>query len=48
MDSEGKKKYNPKKPFDQNKDKSKSHEDYSSSKKNYQKKKGKGEMIKCV
>ena len=48
MDSKGNKKYNPKKPPNQNKDKSKSHEEYSSSKKNSQKKKCKGEMSKCT
>ena len=48
MDSKAKKKYSPNKPLDQKKYNSKSHEDSSSSKKNYQKKKGKGEMSKCA
>ena len=46
MDSKGKKKDNPKKFPYQNKYKSKSHEESSSSKKNFYKKKGKGEMSK--
>ena len=48
MDSKGKKKANLKKPTDQKKDKSKSHKESSISKKNSQKNKAKGEMIKCT
>ena len=48
MDSKEKKKVNPKKPLDQNKDNSKSHEESSSSKNNSHKKKGKGQTSKCA
>ena len=46
VDSEGKKK--SKTPLEQKRDKSKSQEDPSGSKKNFQKKKNKGEMRKCA
>ena len=46
VDSKGKKKF--KNPLEQKRDKSKSQEDPSGSKKNFQKKKNKGEMKKCT
>jgi len=46
VDSKGKKKY--KKPPEQNRDKNKSQEEPQGSKKNFQKKKNKGEMSKCA
>ena len=46
VDSKGKKK--AKKPHEQNRDKNKSQEEPQGSKKNFQKKKNKGEMRKCA
>ena len=46
VDSKSKKKY--KKPHEQKRDKSKSQEEPSGSKKNFQKKKNKGEVSKCT
>ena len=48
MDSKGKKNSNPKNPPYQKRVKYKSHEESSGSKKNSQKKNGKGEMSKCA
>ena len=48
MDSKGKNKANPNNPPDQKKYKKKYREESSISKKNPQKKKGKGEMSKCA
>ena len=48
MDSKGKEKSNSKTPPDQKKDKSKPHEDSSSSNKNYHNNKVKDEMRNCT
>ena len=48
VDSKGKKKSNLKKPPKKKRDKPKSQEEPSGSKKNFQKKKNKGEMRKCA
>ena len=48
VDSKGKKKSNSKKPPKKRRDKCKSQEDPSGSKKNFQKKKNRGEMRKCA
>ena len=48
VDSKGKNKSNINRPPEQNRDKSKSQEESSGSKKNFQKKKNKGKMSKCA